>query len=71
MNVFEDVSSDNSMQISIHEVKDKIYVSIVLSTYHILKSDDIFVAGELLKEDDFSESSLSISCILKCIKVLL
>jgi hypothetical protein len=71
MNVLQDVRPDNCMQICVHKIEDEVYISIVLCTNHILKSDDIFMTGELLKENDLSERSLCIRRILKCIKVLL
>ena len=59
------------MQIGIHKVEHQIYVSIVLSSDHILQSDYIFMPGQLLQENDFPESTLGIRGVLECIKVLL
>lgn len=59
------------MKISIHEVKYQVDVSIVLGPDHILESDNILMAVQLLKENDFSESSLSISRILEGVKIFL
>lgn len=44
MNVFQDVGSDNSMQIGVHKIEDKVDISVILGTDHILKSDDIFMS---------------------------
>lgn len=59
------------MQISVHEIEHEIDVTIVLRTDDILQADDVLMARQLLQEDNLSECALSISCILKCIKVLL
>jgi hypothetical protein len=59
------------MQIGIHEIEDQINVSVVLSTDNVLQADDILMARQLLQEDDFSESSLCVRCVLKGIEILL
>lgn len=71
MNVLEDVGSNDSMKVSVHEIEDKVYISIVLSSYHILEPNNVLMARQLLQEDDFPECTLGISCILERIKVLL
>ena len=71
VDVLEDVSSDNSMEIGIHEIEHQIDVAIVFSTDNILQSNDVLVTNQLLQEDDFTEGTLCISCILESIKVLL
>lgn len=59
------------MEISVHEVENKINVSVVLCADHVLEANDVLVAVELLKEDNFTECPLGISGILKGVKVLL
>lgn len=59
------------MQISIHEVENQIYVSIVLSSDHILQSNDVLMPIQLLQENDLSESPLSVCSILESIEVFL
>ncbi len=59
------------MQIGVHKIEDKVDVSVVLGTDHILKSDDIFMTREFLEEYNLSEGPLSICRILKGVKVLL
>ena len=71
MNILKNVSSNNSMEVSVHEIKHQINVSIVFSPYNVLKSNDVFMPIQFLKENDLSESSLSISGILKGVKVFL
>ena len=71
MNVLEDVGSNDSMKVSVHEIEDQVYISIVLSSYDILQANYVLVARQLLQEDDFPECTLSICCVLECIKVLL
>lgn len=71
VDVFQNVCSNYRVQISVHEVKDQVNVSVVFSAYHILEPNYVFVASQLLQEDDLTESSLSVCCILESIKVLL
>lgn len=58
------------MQISVHEIEDKVDVPIIFSSNHILQSNNVFVSRQFLQENDFSESSLGVRRILKRIKVL-
>jgi len=44
VNIFQDIGSNNSMKICVHEVKDQIDVPIVFSTNYILQTDDVFMA---------------------------
>lgn len=71
MDILKDVCSYHSMKIGVHEIEHQIDVTVVLSSDHILEADDVFVTRQLLQENNFSECSLRISCILKCIKILL
>ena len=71
VDVLEDVSSDDGMQVSIHEVKDQVNITIVFGSNHILKSDYVLVACQFLQEDNLAKSSLRISSILESVKVLL
>ena len=45
VDVFEDVGSDNGMEIGIHEVKDQVDVSVVFRPDDILEPNDVFVTG--------------------------
>lgn len=71
VDVFEDISSDDGMQVSVHEIEDEVNVAVIFRANYILESDDIFMAGKLLEEDNFSESTLCVSRVLECIEVLL
>jgi len=71
VNVFQDVGADNCVQVSIHEVEHQVDVPIILCADHILQPDDVFVAGQLLQENDFSERALGVRRILEGIEVLL
>lgn len=71
VNVLKDVRPDNGMKVSIHKIKDQVNISIVLSSYDILETNNILMTGQFLQEDDFSEGTLGISRILKGVKVLL
>ena len=70
VDVFEDVGSNDSMQVSVHEVEDEIYIAIVFSSDHILQSDYILVASQLLQKDDLTKSSLGVRGVLKSVEVL-
>lgn len=58
------------MQVSVHEIEDKVNVPVVFCSDHVLQSDDVLVAGKLLQENYLSKRSLRISCVLECVKVL-
>ena len=45
MDVFQNIGPDNSVQVSLHEIKDKVNITIVFSSNNILKSDDILVTS--------------------------
>jgi hypothetical protein len=70
VNIFKDVCSDNCVQICVHEVKNQVDVSVILSSDNILESNDIFVTSQLLQKDDFSECTLCISGVLKSVEIL-
>lgn len=71
VDVLQDVGSDHSMQVCIHEIKHKVNISVVFCSNYILQPDDVFVAGQLLEENDLSESPLRIGSILKGVEVFL
>jgi len=48
MNVFQDIRSNDSVQISVHKIEYQIDISVVFCSDHILKSNNVLVAGELL-----------------------
>ena len=47
MNIFKDFSSNDSMQISLHEIKNKIDVFVILCSDEILQTNDVRVAIQL------------------------
>lgn len=59
------------MKVSVHEIEYEINISVIFSPDNILQTNDVLMARELLEEDDLSECTLGICCILKSIKVLL
>ena len=71
MDIFEDVSTDDSMQVGVHEVEDKVDVAIVFCTNYILKLNNVLVPAQLLQKDNLAEDTLSVSSILECVEVLL
>ena len=59
------------MQISIHEVEDQVNITVVLCPNHILQPNNVLMTSQFLQKYDFTESSLSICCVLEGIEVLL
>lgn len=43
VDVLKDVSSNNSVEVCVHKIEDKIYVAIVFSANYILQSNDVFM----------------------------
>ena len=70
MDIFEDVSTDDSMQVGVHEVEDKVDVAIVFGANYILEPNNVLMVY-LLQKDNFAEGALSVSSILECVEVLL
>ena len=71
VDLFQDVSPDDRVQVSIHEIKDKVNIPIILCSDHVLQPDDVLVADKFLQEDNLTEGSLSVSGILEGVEVLL
>ena len=71
VDVFEDVGSDDGVEVSVHEVEHQVDVSVIFRPDHILKTNDVLVSGEFLKENDLSEGALGIGGVLERVKVLL
>jgi len=71
VDVFKDVRPNDCVQIRVHKVEDEINVSVIFSSNNILQSNDVLMAGQLLQKDDFAESSLGVSGVLKGVKVFL
>ena len=71
MNIFKNFGSNDSMQISLHEIKNKIDVFVILCSDEILQTNDVRVAIQLAQENNLAESPLGVSCILKSIEYLL
>jgi len=70
VDVFEDVGTDDGVQVGVHEVEHEVDVTIVLSADHVLKTDYVFVPSQLLQEDDLAEGALSIRGVLESVEVL-
>lgn len=71
VDVFEDVGADDGVEVGVHEVEDEVDVTIVFSSDHILKADDVFVARQFLEEDDLTEGALRVGGVLEGVEVLL
>jgi len=67
--VFQNVGSDNCVQVSVHEIENQVDVTIVLSSNHVLQSNYILVARQLLQKYDLTEGPLGISGILESVEV--
>ncbi len=71
MNVFQDVSSDHSMQVCVHVIKNEIDVPVVLRPDHIQKPYNVLMAVQLLQENNLPERALGIRCVLESVEVFL
>ena len=71
VDVFEDIGTDDGVEIGIHKVEDEVDVTIVFSSDHVLKADDVLVTGQLLEEDDLTEGALGVGGVLEGVEVLL
>ena len=58
------------MQVSVHEVENEVNVAIVFSANHILQSNDVLMACQLLQKDDLAEGSLCVRGVLEGVEVL-
>ena len=57
MDAFEDVSFlDDMMEIRLHELKDEVKVLVIGRPVHVQQPDYVWVAAELLQEDDLPET---------------
>ena len=70
VNVLKNVSADNRVQVSVHEIEDQIDIPIILRPDHILQPNDVFMSVQLLQKHNLAEGPLSVRCILKRVKIL-
>lgn len=70
VNIFQDIGSDHCVQVGVHKVEYQVDVAIILGSHHILQSNNVFVAGQFLQEDDLTEGALGVCCVLEGIEVL-
>lgn len=70
VNVLQNVGPDHCMQIGVHEIEDQVDITIVFSSNHVLQSNYILMASELLQKYDLAEGPLGISGILEGVEVL-
>jgi hypothetical protein len=70
VDILKDICSDNGMEICVHKVEDQVDIAVILSPHYVLETNDIFVSGQLLQENNLSERSLSVSSVLKGVKIL-
>ena len=71
VDILENVRPNHRVQIRVHEVKHQVYVPVILGPYHVLESDNVLMAVQLLQEDYLTESPLSVCSVLERIEVLL
>lgn len=71
VNVLQDASTDDSVQVGLHVLKDEVDVPIIVCLEHVEEFDDVLVSMEFLKEHDLTECTLGICGILEGIKYLL
>lgn len=68
VDLLEDASADDDVQVCLHIVKYQIEILVILCLYYIEQSDDVFVAVQFLQEHYFPKCSLRICCVMKCIE---
>jgi hypothetical protein len=71
VHVHEDVRADNSVQVSVHQLKDEVNVAIIRRPMHRQQRDQIRVAAKLAKEADLPVRWLGVRSVLECIVRLL
>ena len=71
MDVFEDISTNHGVQISLHEVESQVDVTVILCLDDVLHSNQIVVTTQGLKIHDLAKCPLGISGISECVKTLL
>lgn len=71
MDVFQNVGSDYSVQVSIHKVEHQVDIAVILSTDDVLQAYDILVSSQLLQEYNLTESTLGVSSVLESVEILL
>lgn len=71
VDVFEDIGTDDGVEVGIHKVEDEVDVAIVFSSDHVLKADDVLVTRQFLEEDDLTEGALGVGGVLEGVEVLL
>ena len=71
VDIFEDVGTDDSVKISVHEVEDEVDISVVFCADYVLQANNVLVASQLLQEDDLAERALRVSSVLESVEVLL
>ena len=71
VDIFEDVRSNDGMQVSVHKVEDEIDIAIILGTNRVLQANNVLVTVQFLQKDYLSEGPLGIGGILECVEVLL
>ena len=71
VDIFQDVRSNDGMQVSVHKVEDKIDVAIIFGTNRVLQANNVLVTVQFLQKDNLSEGPLGIRGILESVKILL
>lgn len=71
VDVFEDVGADHSMQVCVHEVEYQVDIAVIFSANYVLEANNVLMARQLLQENDLTEGTLGVSCVLEGIEVFL
>jgi len=71
VDIFQNVGSDDGVQVGVHEVEHEVDISIVLSSDYVLQPYNVFVTIKFLQENNLSEGTLGISRVLEGVEVLL
>ena len=48
VDVLQDVSSDDCVQVSVHEIENQVNITVILCTNDVLEADNILVSSQLL-----------------------
>ena len=68
---FQNISTNDCVQVGVHEIEYQIYILVVLCSDYVLETNNIFMSSKFLQKNDFPKRPLRIGCILKGIKVFL
>lgn len=60
VNIFQEVSADDGVQIRIHVVEDKVYIQVIARLHNVQQRDHVWVAGKLLRKSHTQTNGWSV-----------